>query len=139
MAAMKLFDYLNCIMWTKENLDFTDPEIEKGYDVFIINRFLSMIEIYVSMINMININPMPSKKHHYEWLRSVLPKAHQKINYIKKGKPEGEEAIAAIARFYEVGKKEATIYTRLLKKEEIEEIINIFKDGKDGKNFALET
>lgn len=139
MAAMKLFDYLNCIMWTKQDLDFTDPEIEKGYDIFIINRFLSMIELYVLAINMINTTPMPSKKYHYDWLRSILPKAHHKISYMKKSKPEGEEVITAIAKFYEVGKKEADIYTRLLPKAEIEKIIDMFKDGKDGKNFALET
>jgi len=138
MAAMKLFDYLNAIMWDKSDLDFNDPEIEKGYDIFIINRFLSMIELYVVMINMINITPLPSKKHHYEWLKSVIPRARKKIEYMKKGKPEIEDAMIAIARYYEVGKKEAELYARLLPKKEIERIIDLFKDGKDGNKSMLE-
>jgi hypothetical protein len=127
---MKLFDYLNEIMWSKSELDFNDCEINKEYNIYIINSFLSMIEIYLPLINMVNMNPMPSKKDHYNFLRFSLPKQRHKIVYIKKTKEDDEETTKLIAEYYEVSIREAKLYKTLMKQDNINNIVNIYKDGK---------
>ena len=51
---MNIFQMLDEICDYKTDLDFDDPEINKAYDIYMINRYLSMVEMLVPVVVLIN-------------------------------------------------------------------------------------
>lgn len=127
---MKIFDILKKITQTKENINFDNEEIDKAYDIYMLNRFISMSRIFLPLVNQINKFSNLPKHIHYEFFRSTLPKRYQFFKYIKKGKDANKHEKECIMRYYEVGKKEADLYVDLLTEEQIKKIVNKFKYGK---------
>lgn len=127
---MELFDYLNSMTEKKEELDFDNDEIKKGYQPYLINRFVSMPEVYVQVVNEINKYDIP-KHVHYRYMNSFLPKRKQYFNYIKKKKDLSQDEKLLIANYFEVGMGDAERYINMLDEEQIKEILKIFKYGKN--------
>jgi hypothetical protein len=127
---MNIFEFLNHMTETKEELDFSDPEISKEYDNYIINRYVSMCEIYIPMVNEINKHDIP-KENNYYFYHNVLPKRKQFFSYIKKPKDLGIMEKRLVAHYFEVGIKEAEEYIKIMSEDELKELLNIFKYGKN--------
>ncbi|MFW6247424.1 MAG: hypothetical protein ACOC22_04625, partial [bacterium] len=81
---MKIWDYLKSLT-SKEELDFNDDEVRKDYNPYIINRFVSMCDVYLPLANEINKYDIP-KEVHYRFYYSTLPKRNQFFKYIKGSK-----------------------------------------------------
>lgn len=131
IKKFELFDYLKALTEKPEELDFENEEIRKGYQPFMINRFISMSEIFVQIVNEINKYDIP-KNVHFNYFFSVLPKRRQFFNYIKKKKDLSETDKLIIANYFEVGMKEAEKYIQMLDEKQIEEILEIHRYGKNG-------
>lgn len=129
-SKMELFDYLKSLTEKNEDLDFDNEEIRKGYQPFMISRFVSMVEIFTPIVNEINRYDVP-KNVHFKFYYSVLPKRKQFFNYIKKKKDLTQNEKILIANYFEVGLKEAEKYIQILDDKQINEILNIFKYGKN--------
>jgi hypothetical protein len=127
---MELFDYLKALTERNQNLDFDDEEIRKGYTPYMINRFISMSEIFVPVVNEINRYDVP-KNVHYRYFFSIMPKRKQYFKYIKKKKDLSLTEKKVLANYFEVGLKEADEYIKLLDEEQIKEILDIFRYGKN--------
>lgn len=128
--AISLFDILNEICYHKSDIDFDDPEISKAYDVYMINRFLSTVEIFLPAIQDLNEAHLP-KQIHYNFLRTVIPKGMYQFDYPKKTKNEDAEIIESLARLLEVGIKEATEYLKIIDDKTIKRLTNVFKRPKN--------
>ena len=122
---MTIFDILKEITVTKSELDFKNPEIDKLYDVFMINRWLSMVEAFIPIIEACNIKI--SKKSHYNYLKTMIPKNAIFFNYIKKN-VEINQNFEIIAKFYKIGIAEAKIYYNNLNIEDVQEIESYLKN-----------
>jgi hypothetical protein len=122
-----LFYFINCMTVDKKDLDLSDDELNKAYDIFMINRFLSMVEIIIPFINDINKSGW-TKQSHYNFLKDVLPKQKLYIKYIKKSKKNIDESLY-IAKYFEIGKRDAEMYLKFLSEKEINEIVNLYKIG----------
>jgi len=73
-----IFSYLESILQTKTV--YTIEELRE-YDPFMINRFLSSIEMYIGYVAMANCSVLMSNKMmHYEFLKNALPYRKQSIN-----------------------------------------------------------
>jgi hypothetical protein len=127
---MELFDYLKAMTEKKEELDFDNEEIRKGYSSYLINRFISMCEIFIPLCNEINKYDIP-KETHYKYFFSILPKRKQFFRYIKKKKDLSEDDKLIIANYFQIGKKEAEQYIKILDEKQLKEILDIFKYGKN--------
>lgn len=127
---MNIFDILKKITETKEDLDFDNEEINKAYDIYMINRFISMSEIFLPLVNEINKIPNIPKHIHYNFFRFALPKRKQFFSYIKKGKEVNKIEKECIMNYYEIGKKEVDIYIELLSENQIKRIVKKFDYGK---------
>ncbi len=127
---MKLFDYLNAVTVDKEQLDFDNPEVAKGYQSFMINRFVSMSELFIPIVNEINRYDVP-KEVHYEYYLNTIPKRKQYFKYIKKKKDLSDEDKKYIAEYFECSIREAEMYINLMKEEEVKDLLNIYKYGKN--------
>ena len=136
---MKLFDILDAITQTKEDLNFNDDEIKKNYSNFIINRFVSMSEAFIPLVNEINKYGDIPKSVHYRYLSSSMPKRKQYFKYLKKQKDINEDELPYIADYFSVSIREAKQYMTMLKKETINEILDTYVCGRGkGKRIILE-
>ena len=125
---MKIFDYLNGMTQDKTTLDFSSDEVSKGYSQFMINRWVSMVDVFTPYVNDMNKYDIP-KDVHYECYKSFLPKRKVFFPYIKKSKDLDLHEKKYLAHYFEVGLKEAEEYIRIMSEDEIKEILDIYKCG----------
>ena len=115
-----LFDYLNSITTGKE--DRTEEELD-GYVPFLINRYVSMCDIYLPIVAQLNQYNL-GKEEHYRCIKNILPKRRQFFPYIRKPKHKNPEGINAIKEYFEIGNKDAEIYYDILGEKNVKKIIS---------------
>lgn len=120
---MKLFDHLDNICLQKR--DLTEDEL-KSYSPYMINRFVSMSEMWLPIVAELNKYDLP-KDVHERFMKAYLPKRKQYFKYIKSAKDNQEYAIDCLQKYFEVGKKEAEHYIDIMTKEQVKEITDKFK------------
>lgn len=127
----ELFDYLKALTERNEFLDFDNEEIRKGYQPFMINRFISMAEVFTQVVNEINRFSDIPKETHFRYFFSVLPKRRQFFKYIKKPKDLSQDEKLLIANYFEVGLNDAEKYIQILDESQIKEILELHRYGKN--------
>jgi len=127
---MKPFDYLNALTVENKDLDFDNDEIRKDYSPYMINRFVSMSEVFVPIVNEVNRYDLP-KSAHYRYFSSILPKRKMYFKYIAKKKDLSLADKTVIANYFEVGLKDAERYIQILDEKEVNDILEIFRYGKN--------
>lgn len=126
-----LFDHLNNLTRNKIFPDFSDEEISKSYDCYMINRFLSFFEIWLPIVQVLNQTKNLTKEAHYRFLFNVLPKTYVSFNnYIKKKKDTSEEQKILIMRYFNFSKSDLNCALDVLTEKQIEDICDKFKSGK---------
>jgi hypothetical protein len=133
---MELFDYLDALTDKKIPFDSTDDDFVKSYDPYIINRFISMNESFVMLVNEINKYPNISKEAHYNYFLSFLPKRKLYFKYIKKQKDLTEKEVNYVASYFSVTTREAKEYIKILDSETVKLIIDKYKYG-EGQSSSL--
>lgn len=128
--AFDIFQHLKNLTSEKIPWDARNDAFVKAYDKFQISRFLSMIDLFLPLVNQVNRYPNISKEAHYNFFLSVLPKRQFYFKYIKKEKEVNKEAKEAIAEYFEIGKKEVDSYIEQLTEHQIEQIVKKFEGGK---------
>jgi hypothetical protein len=84
-----IFDYLRSIFFTKQDVANTTFEDEKNFDLYMINRWGSMVDKDCAQIinqttNRFGIQ-LETKNRQYNFLKAVAPQyKYKKINYIKR-------------------------------------------------------
>jgi len=127
---MELFDYLKAMTERNEDLDFSDDEVRSKYQPYMINRFVSMSEVFLPVVNEINGFQVP-KDVHYRYMFSILPKRKQYFKYIKSNKDVSLQEKKILAHYFKIGLKEADEYIKLLEMDQIKEILEIYRSGKN--------
>lgn len=122
--SYSLFDHLDDITKNKKDFDNDDHTRVKSYSPYMINRFFSMVDLYIPLVEQVNKFNLP-KETHYEYYKSILPKKKHYIKYLKnkKEKKDEEHIIKCICLYYEIGSKEAKQYRNILTEDRIESIV----------------
>lgn len=86
---VSIFDYLKGILFTKSNIPSSNIDDERSFDIYMINRWCSMVDKDSAKLINETTNKfghlLPSKTHQYDFLKTVLPSyKFRKINYIKR-------------------------------------------------------
>jgi hypothetical protein len=100
---------------------------DEGWNNYMINRYLSMNQDYVEVVNMIQKNSWQmTGERLYNVYRDVIPQRNIFLKYIKaQNKKEYKpELVDAVAIYYEVSKKEAKEYINMLPKKELKNILS---------------
>lgn len=122
-----LFDYLNSISFTKEDLSVTDPNFEKTYDIFMINRFLSMSQETVFWAyEMDKMKDLP-KVLHYRFLLKAIPNKRRFFKYEKGASTKNTKLINIVETYYNVGKEKALELVELLNKKQIKDLTALYE------------
>jgi hypothetical protein len=128
---MTLFDILKCIT-EKKPLDLDDCDIEKQYDIFVINSFLSTVDEFNIILSEIEHLPL-TKKSHFLYLSMNIPKGRYKFSnpFTKKLSVEEQKNQMLFYKHFETGSKDLKdILTSMTENEKMELVAAYRTDGK---------
>ena len=130
---MNPFDHIkNLHTKQKRWEDFNDEE-KKSFNVFIINKALSMNPNYLGIVNMVQnftgLNQVLSQKEVFNIYFKLLPNKFRFYKWIKgtKNKKDKEKA-EYLAMHFKVSTREAYDYLKILDKKTINKIIKNYKN-----------
>lgn len=123
---MSPFDFVNAINFGKQNL-FEDPQAEKDYIPFLVNRALSYFPDTVLYANAMNINNTTPKQWQFDFLRNSIPKRKRFSKWAKKD--SHSEDIAAVSNYYKYSMEKASEIISLLSDKQIEYIKQQMETG----------
>ena len=117
--------------------DFNDEE-KKSFNVFIINKALSMNPNYLSIVNMVQnytgLNQILSQKEVFNLYYSLLPTKFRFYRWIKGEKTKKEKEKAEyLAMHFKVSTREAYDYLKILDKKTINKVIKNYKNDKNSR------
>lgn len=114
---MTPFDFVNAITFDKREL-FDDPQAEKDYVPFIINKALSYFPDTILYANEMNRSNQIPKRWQFDFLKNAIPKRKRFSKWAKK--PEAPEDLAAVQEFYKYSSEKALEVMSILSKEQLE-------------------
>ena len=119
--------------------DFNDEE-KKSFNVFIINKALSMNPNYLNIVNMVQnftgLNQILSQKEVFNLYYSLLPTKFKFYKWIKGEKTKNEKEKAEyLAMHFKVSTREAYDYLKILNKKSINQIIKNYKNDTSRKTI----
>ena len=112
--------------------DFNDEE-KKSFNVFIINKALSMNPNYLNIVNMVQnftgLNQILSQKEVFNLYYSLLPTKFRFYRWIKGEKTKKQKEKAEyLAMHFKVSTREAYDYLQILDKKTINQIIKNYEN-----------
>lgn len=116
---MSPFDFINAINDTKKDL-FEDPQAEKDYATFIVNKGLSYFPDTVLYSNEMNRRFDTPKKWQFDYLKNSITKKKRFSKWHKKDVPT--DLVKLIGRHYKYSDKRAYEVMELLTPDQIEQI-----------------
>ena len=125
---MDLFQFLNAVTNDKEDLNFNDDSINKSYNPYMMNRFISMCDLYIPFVAEINKYNVP-KDVHYKYYLSLLPKRKQFFKYIKKKNDIDYSEKRILAHHFQCNINKIDVMVSMMSEKEVKIILNKYKDG----------
>ena len=115
--SYELKDYLNSINFSKEYLmDEQDPQWEKKYAPFIINKCMSVFVDTIMFANEMNLNHQLPSKLQYDFLINIVRKRKRFSPWLKKEKIQDLDAVKS---YYGYSNEKAQQSLKILTKEQI--------------------
>ena len=137
---MNPFDHIKNLHTKKRHWEDFNDEEKKSFNVFIINKALSMNPSYLGIVNMIQnftgLNQILSQKEVFNLYFNLLPTKFKFYKWIKgeKNKKDKEKA-EYLAIHFKVSTREAYDYLKVLDKKTINKIIKNYKNDTSRKTI----
>lgn len=126
-AETPLGKILHAIKVTKNENLLDDESIEKDFNSYIVIKFLSMNEDNCDILEMIDeFQTVLSKKEFFKLLVNVIPRGKTFDKFVNPKKATDDALIEYIARYYQIGLREARLYFQTLGSEWAQGIKNKF-------------
>ena len=134
---MTIFDWLNQINYEKKSWNKFSEDEQKKFSTFIINRWLSMDENLIQIVNYFQKYSIGllEPRDTYKCYCDIIPKQKRFNKYVK-GKNAVKydgELINTICKFYETSKRECVEYIGMMGNEELKSILELY--GKEPKQI----
>ena len=113
---MNPFEFLNAINYTKKDL-MVDPENEKHYNSFVINRSLSYFPDTVAIANEMNKYHHLDSRLQFSFLINIIRKRKRFSKWIK---PEIEHDVDVVKEYYGYSNEKARQVIQLLTPQQID-------------------
>ena len=137
---MNPFDHIKNLHTKKRRWEDFNDEEKKSFNVFIINKGLSMNPNYLEIVNMVQnftgLNQIISPKEVFNIYFNLLPSKFRFYKWIKgeKNKKEKEKA-EYLAMHFKVSTREAYDYLQILDRKTINSIIKNYKNDTQRKTI----
>ena len=130
---MNPFDHIKNLHTKKHTWDDFNDEEKKSFNVFIINKALSMNPNYLNIVNMVQnftgLNQILSQKEVFNLYYSLLPNKFRFYKWIKGEKTKKDKEKAEyLATHFKVSIREAYDYLKILDRKTINKIIKNYKN-----------
>ena len=130
---MNPFDHIKNLHTKKRRWEDFNDEEKKSFNVFIINKGLSMNPDYLGIVNMVQnftgLNQIISPKEVFNIYFNLLPNNFRFYKWIKGEKTKKDKEKAEyLAMYFKVSTREAYNYLQLLDKKTINSIIKNYKN-----------
>ena len=137
---MNPFDHIKNLHTKKRTWDDFNDEEKKSFNVFIINKALSMNPNYLGIVNMVQnftgLNQILSQKEVFNLYYSLLPNKFRFYKWIKGEKTKKEKEKAEyLAMHFKVSTREAYDYLRILDRKTINKIIKNYESKSSRKTI----
>lgn len=126
---MTPFDFLNAINENKKDL-FQDPQAEKDYSPFMINRGLSFFPDTVLYVNEMNKSAQIPAKWQFDFLKNSIPKKKRFSKWHKKDATT--EQLKLVMKHYKYSEKRALEVLSILSTKQVAEIQAQYDHGGRG-------
>ena len=113
---MNPFEFLNAINYTKKDL-MLDPENEKYYNSFVINRSLSYFPDTVAIANEMNKYHHLDSRLQFSFLINIIRKRKRFSKWIK---PEIEDDVEVVKKYYGYSNEKSRQILPLLTSQQID-------------------
>ena len=127
---MTIFDWIGQILVDKKPWDSFTEEEQKTFNAFIINRWLSMDEEFVEVVNYFQKYAIGTlePREVYKWYSDFLPKGKRFNKYIKskKKKKHDKELLNILCDYFEDSKSNVIEYISFMNKKQIKEISKMY-------------
>ena len=128
---MNPFDHINNLHTKKRTWDNFNDEEKKSFNIYIINKALSMNPSYLNIVNMVQkyTNNMLEPKEVFNLYYNLLPNKFRFYKWIKGTKDKNKEKYQILAEHFKCSSREIKDYIKLLDKKQINKILKLYKDG----------
>lgn len=122
--AYNIFDWVKEVTERKGNWEDFTQEDKDNFNIFMLNKCLSMYEPYIELVSKIQQLWALSPEQIYEIYKQFLPKKKIYYKYIKSTKDKINPILLKnISEYFNISQKEAKFYLSFLKEENIKEIL----------------
>ena len=137
---MNPFDHIKNLHTKKRRWEDFNDEEKKSFNVFIINKGLSMNPNYLGIVNMVQnftgLNQIISPKEVFNIYYNLLPNNFRFYKWIKGEKTKKDKEKAEyLAMHFKVSTREAYDYLQLLDRKTINSIIKNYKNDTQRKTI----
>ena len=137
---MNPFDHVKNLHTKKRRWEDFNDEEKKSFNVFIINKALSMNPNYLNIVNMVQnytgLNQILSQKEVFNLYFNLLPTKFRFYKWIKGEKTKKEKEKAEyLAMHFKVSTREAYDYLKILDRKTINKIIKNYKNDTSRKTI----
>ena len=121
---MTLFDWLKEITLNKTPWENFSEKDRESFNVFMINRYLSMDVNYIEFVNYVQTIPFTEKEKYYTIYCQMIPKKNVFLKYTKSNKKiKPQEVVEYIAKYYECSLGEADHYIDIIREPGVRHIL----------------
>lgn len=124
---MNIFDILNAISFTKEDLS-KHSDFDKTYDSFMINRYISMLADTVHYAMFMDANSSIPKKQQFLFYLSAIPQKRRYFKYHKKETIVNKDKVKLLCNYFQVRQEVAIDMIDFFDKKELTEINKLYKN-----------
>ena len=128
MPSLNIFQIVERLTNLKQPINFNDEDEAKSYDVYMIDKALSMCEVLIPIVAKVVKMNLPKEVHAAYYLE-VLPKRSFALNWIKADKDLTYEEKMYIANYYNCSFRKAEEYLKILTDDQIKDILKNYKYG----------
>ena len=137
---MNPFDHIKNLHTKKRRWEDFNDEEKKSFNVFIINKALSMNPNYLGIVNMVQnftgLNQILSQKEVFNIYFNLLPNKFRFYKWIKGEKTKKDKDKAEyLAMHFKVSTREAYDYLKILDRKTINKIIKNYKNDTSRKTI----
>ena len=121
---MTIFDWLKEITLKKTPWGNFSEKDRESFNVFMINRYLSMSQDYIELVNLVQKIPLTEKQKFYTIYCQMIPKKNVFLKYTKSNtKTKPKEIVEYVANYFECSLGEADHYIGIIREPGVRNIL----------------
>ena len=135
---MNPFDHIKNLHTKQRSWDDFNDEERKSFNIFIINKALSMNPNYLDIVNIVQryTNNMLNPKEVFNLYFNLLPNKFRFYKWIKGTKDKNKEKYQILAQHFKCSSREVKDYMELLDKKVINKILKLYKNDTPKKTIS---